>query len=71
MRIAPSFHLADAERTQLQQWARGRRTPARLILRAKIVLLAADRQDNRHMPPSWAPVARRWVCGGSASRPAD
>jgi len=49
MRIAPSFHLTDAERTQLQQWARGRRTPARLMLRTKIVLLAADRQDNRHI----------------------
>ncbi len=49
MRIAPSFHLTDAERTQLQQWARGRRTPARLMLRAKIVLLAADRQENRHI----------------------
>ncbi len=49
MRIAPSFHLTDAERTQLQQWARGRRTPARLMLRATIVLLAADRQENRHI----------------------
>jgi len=49
MRIAPSFHLTDAERTQIQQWARGRRTPVRLMLRAKIVLLAADRQENRHI----------------------
>ena len=49
MRMAPSLYLADAERTQLQQWARGRRTPSRLVLRAKIVLLAADRQENRHI----------------------
>lgn len=49
MRMAPSLYLTDAERTQLQQWARGRRTPARLVLRAKIVLLAADRQENRHI----------------------
>ena len=49
MRRAPSLHLTDAERTQLQQWARGRRTPARLMLRATIVLLAADRQENRHI----------------------
>ena len=49
MRLAPSFDLTDVERTQLQQWARGRRTPARVVLRAKIVLLAADRQDNRHI----------------------
>ena len=49
MRLAPSFDLTDVERTQLQQWARGRRTPARVVLRAKIVLLAANRQDNRHI----------------------
>jgi transposase len=52
MRRAPFFDLTDVERTQLQQWARGRRTPARLVLRAKIVLLAADRQDNRHIAAS-------------------
>ncbi len=49
MRLAPSLDLTDVERTQLQQCARGRRTPARVVLRAKIVLLAADRQENRHI----------------------
>ena len=34
--------LSDAERTVLRQWSRGRRTPTRLVRRARIVLLAAD-----------------------------
>jgi len=47
MRIAPSIQLTPTEQTQLQQWARGRRTSVRLVLRAKIVLLAAERHNNQ------------------------
>ncbi len=36
MRIAPSLQLTGPERQQLAQWARGRRTPARLVLRANV-----------------------------------
>lgn len=49
MRIAPAIVLIPSERQQLEQWARGRRTPARLVLRAKIVLLAAVGQDNQQI----------------------
>lgn len=49
MRLAPVVDLTEAEQTQLAQWARGRRTPARVVLRAKIVLLAAGREENRHI----------------------
>lgn len=49
MRIAPSLQVTETERQQLAQWARGRRTPARLVLRAKITLLAADGHDNQHI----------------------
>ncbi len=49
MRIAPSLQLTDPERQQLAQWARGRRTPARLVLRAKIALLAAEGHTNQHI----------------------
>lgn len=42
MRVAVAIHLSDEERTVLQAWARGRRTPARLVTRAKIVLRAAE-----------------------------
>ena len=49
MRIAPSIQVTDTERRQLEQWTRGRRTPARLVLRAKITVLAADGHDNHHI----------------------
>lgn len=49
MRIAPSIHLTPSEHQQLERWARGRRTPARLVLRAKIALLAAAGHDNQHI----------------------
>ena len=41
MRVAAAFELTAAERTQLLKWSHGRSTPARLVLRAKIVLAAA------------------------------
>lgn len=47
MRLAPVVDLTEAEQTQLAQWARGRRTPVRVVLRAKILLLAASREANR------------------------
>lgn len=49
MRIAPSIQVTETERQQLTQWARGRRTPVRLVLRAKIALLAAAGHDNQHI----------------------
>ena len=52
MRIAPSIQLTEPERRQLEQWARGRRTPARLVLRAKIALLAAEGHTNQHIAAS-------------------
>ena len=49
MRIAPSIHLTPSEHQQLKRWARGRRTPTRVVLRAKIALLAAAGHDNQHI----------------------
>lgn len=49
MRIAPFLQVPETERQQLEQWARGRRTPARLVLRAKIALLAVEGYDNQHI----------------------
>ena len=45
-RIAPHIELRDEERSQLTRWARGRRTPARLVLRAQIVLVAPEGRDT-------------------------
>ena len=47
MRVAPVITLTDEDRQTLERWARGRRTPARQVLRAKIVLAAAEGQQNR------------------------
>ena len=42
MRIAPNVTIKDEDRQTLERWSRGRRTPARLVLRAGIVLQAAE-----------------------------
>jgi transposase len=47
MRIAPAIVLSDDDRCTLQRWSRGRMAPARLVLRAKIVLLAAAGRLNK------------------------
>lgn len=52
MRTAPAITLTDEERTVLQRWARGRSTPARLVIRAQIVLRAADGQRNQDIARS-------------------
>ena len=46
MRIAATITLSDADRKLLQRWSRGRSTPARLVLRANIILRAADGARN-------------------------
>jgi len=47
MRVAPQIALTDKEQETLRRWCRGRRTAARLVLRAKIVLLAAEEKMNK------------------------
>lgn len=47
MRRAKPVAVSDKDRKTLQRWSRGRRTPARLVLRAKIVLLAAENLENK------------------------
>jgi len=49
MKIAPEITLTDAERATLDRWSRGRSTPVRLVLRAKIVLLAAAGKLNKEI----------------------
>ena len=46
MRVAKVITLTNEERTGLTKWSRGRSTPARLVLRAKIVLGAAEGRRN-------------------------
>jgi DNA-binding CsgD family transcriptional regulator len=47
MRVAKPIVLTDDERKSLLQWARGRKTPARLVQRAKIVLAATEGKENK------------------------
>jgi transposase len=42
MRVAPPIQLHSPQRTTLEQWARSRSLPARVVERARIVLLAAE-----------------------------
>ncbi len=46
MRIAPPVTLSEDQRKVLIRWSRGRSTAARLVLRAKIVLMAAEGKMN-------------------------
>lgn len=46
MRRAPLITLDANQRQTLQRWGRGRKTQARLVLRAKIILLAAKGTQN-------------------------
>ena len=47
MRIAQSIELTESEDHTLVGWSRGRRTPTRLMKRAKIVLMAAEGEQNK------------------------
>jgi len=49
MRIAPTITLTDSEREILERWSRGRSTPARQVLRARIVLAAAQGRENQQI----------------------
>jgi len=46
VRVAPTVTISDEQRSTLEQWARGRSTPARLVLRARIVLKCAQGLEN-------------------------
>lgn len=46
MRIAVPIELSADERGTLERWSRGRSTPSRLVMRAKIVLAAAAGKRN-------------------------
>jgi transposase len=47
MRIAPQIELNETDRLTLERWSRGRSTPSRLVLRAQIVLRAAEGRENQ------------------------
>ncbi len=63
MRVAIPIKLDARERRILQRWSRGRSTPARLVLRGKIVLLAAEGKQNKDIASELAvdrSIVGRW-----------
>lgn len=74
MKKAVVIVLTGEQRTVLNRWSRGRSTPARLVLRAKIVLLAAEGQMNKDIASALGTdrlTAGRWrrrfAAGGLAA----
>ena len=69
MRVAQSVELSEKESKALTSWSRGRRTPTRLMKRAKIVLMAAQGQQEKRLPRFWelTPGKRRAGAGGLLS----
>ncbi|MEO2001068.1 MAG: IS630 family transposase, partial [Pirellulales bacterium] len=49
MRRVVEIELADDERTILVKWSRGKKTQARVVDRAKMILLAADGLQNKEI----------------------
>ncbi|MBX2813754.1 MAG: IS630 family transposase [Myxococcales bacterium] len=49
MRIAKSITLTSEERKHLQAWSRGSTTAYRLVLRARMILLAAEGKENKEI----------------------
>src|SRR5271169_155537 len=49
MRTAPSIELSSEQRTALQRLARQRSAPARVVERARVVLLAAEGLENKQI----------------------
>ena len=47
MRLAKPIVLDEEQKEVLRRWSRGRKSPARLVLRAKIVLCAAQGMQNK------------------------
>jgi transposase len=63
MRVAVPIKLTEKERATLTRWSRGRSTPARQVLRARIVLMAADGRLNQEIVAALATDAqtvKRW-----------
>ena len=61
MRIAQPLTLTPEQRATLVRWSRGRSTPARLVLRAKIVLLAAAGLMNKDIALELASAQHGWA----------
>ena len=78
MRTAPAIFLSPEQRTTLERLARQRSLPARVVERARIVLLAAEGLENRQIaarmditPEKVARWRKRFLEGGIAALEKD
>jgi transposase len=78
MRTAPAIFLSPEQRTTLERLARQRSLPARVVERARIVLLAAESLENRQIgarmgitPEKVARSRKRFLEGGIAALEKD
>jgi transposase len=74
MRIAPAVAPNDDDLLTLRRWSCGRSTPARLVLRAKVILAAIEGKTNDLIAEELGTDAglvgrwrRRFAAGGLAS----
>src|ERR1700747_2324554 len=78
MRTAPLIELSSEQRTTLQRLARQRSAPARVVERARVVLLAAEGLENKQIarrmgitPEKAARWRKRFLAGGIAALQKD
>jgi transposase len=78
MRVAPRVDLSLEDRAVLEQQARGRSLPARLVERSRIVLRAADGLQDREIaaelgitPEKAARWRKRFLAGGTEALAKD
>jgi transposase len=78
MRVAPRVDLSSEDRAALEQQARGRSLPARLVERSRIVLRAADGLQDREIaaelgitPEKAARWRKRFLAGGTEALAKD
>jgi FixJ family two-component response regulator len=66
MRIAPAIELSPEQRAALEQWARGRSLPARVVERARIVLRAASGEQDKAIAQDLGMTPKKVPDGASA-----
>src|SRR6201993_5201932 len=78
MRTAPPIELSSEQRNTLQRLARQRSAPARVVERARVVLLAAEGLENKQIvrrmgitPEKAARWRKRFLAGGIAALQKD
>jgi transposase len=78
MRVAPRVDLSSEDRAALEQQARGRSLPARLVERSRIILRAADGLQDREIaaelgitPEKAARWRKRFLSGGTEALAKD